>query len=57
VRWVECVQTLAASGVEHAVECGPGKVLGGMIKRIDKSIASLATDSPESMSNTLEALK
>jgi [acyl-carrier-protein] S-malonyltransferase len=40
VRWVENVQAMAADGVEKAVECGPGKVLTGLLKRIDKSIAS-----------------
>lgn len=40
VRWVENVQAMAADGVEQAVECGPGKVLTGLLKRIDKSIAS-----------------
>jgi len=40
VRWVENVQAMAADGVVKAVECGPGKVLSGLLKRIDKSIAS-----------------
>ena len=35
VRWVEVVQALRARGVAHIVECGPGKVLAGMVKRID----------------------
>ena len=35
VRWVECVQKMAAEGVTHVIECGPGKVLAGMTKRID----------------------
>lgn len=39
VRWVECMQYLAAQGVTEAVECGPGKVLAGLMKRIDKTIA------------------
>jgi [acyl-carrier-protein] S-malonyltransferase len=38
VRWSECVQSLAASGATRIAECGPGKVLSGLIKRIDKSI-------------------
>ncbi|MEX2608052.1 MAG: ACP S-malonyltransferase [Kiritimatiellia bacterium] len=40
VRWVENVQSMAADGVTRVVECGPGKVLTGLVKRIDKSIAS-----------------
>lgn len=39
VRWVECMQYLAAQGVTEAVECGPGKVLAGLMKRIDRSVA------------------
>lgn len=38
VRWTECVQALAARGVTQVGECGPGKVLTGLIKRIDKSL-------------------
>lgn len=38
VRWTECVQALAAGGASRIAECGPGKVLSGLIKRIDKSI-------------------
>ena len=37
VRWVASIQKLAADGVEEIIECGPGKVLAGLIKRIDKS--------------------
>jgi [acyl-carrier-protein] S-malonyltransferase len=36
VQWVSIVQWMAANGVEEIVECGPGKVLAGLIKRIDK---------------------
>ncbi|MBI9021134.1 MAG: ACP S-malonyltransferase, partial [Verrucomicrobia bacterium] len=39
VRWVECVQYLVAQGVSEAVECGPGKVLNGLVKRIDKDVS------------------
>ncbi|GGD39577.1 ACP S-malonyltransferase [Pseudoxanthomonas indica] len=38
VRWTQCVQALAARGVTQVGECGPGKVLSGLIKRIDKSL-------------------
>ena len=38
VRWVESVQRLAAEGVDRAIEVGPGNVLGGLVKRIDRSI-------------------
>ena len=38
VQWVSSVQTLVADGVEEIIECGPGKVLAGLIKRIDKTV-------------------
>ncbi len=42
VQWTACVQALAARGVVRAAECGPGKVLGGLNKRIEKSIENRA---------------
>ena len=42
VRWVETIQAFAARGVTHVAECGPGKVLVGMTKRIDGKLESLA---------------
>jgi len=35
VRWVEVVQAIRGRGIAHIIECGPGKVLSGMVKRID----------------------
>lgn len=46
VRWTECVQALAAGGATRIAECGPGKVLSGLIKRIDKSIEARAIGTP-----------
>jgi len=42
VRWVETIRTFAAQGITHVVECGPGKVLAGMTKRIDGGLESVA---------------
>ena len=42
VRWVETVQALKAAGVERVIECGPGKVLAGLNKRIDDSLPAVA---------------
>lgn len=42
VRWVETIQAFAAQGVTHVAECGPGKVLAGMSKRIDGKLESMA---------------
>ena len=44
VRWVETIQAFAARGVTHVVECGPGHVLAGMTKRIDRDLKSYALD-------------
>ena len=46
VRWTACVQALAAAGATRIVECGPGKVLAGLAKRIDKSLEGRAIGAP-----------
>jgi [acyl-carrier-protein] S-malonyltransferase len=46
VQWTRCTQGLAASGVRHVVECGPGKVLSGLVKRIDKSVSTYTLATP-----------
>lgn len=46
VRWTECVRVLAAGGATHIAECGPGKVLSGLIRRIDNSIEVRAIGTP-----------
>lgn len=55
VRWVDCVKLLLSKGVETTVECGPGKVLCGLNKRIDKSLQLLSTDTPESLEEAAQA--
>ena len=49
VRWVECVQALKARGLTTLVECGPGKVLAGMVKRIDAEMTGAALFDPASL--------
>lgn len=56
VRWVECVRLLAQSGCTAVVECGPGKVLQGLTRRIDPQLKSLALDDAASVSTIQEAL-
>jgi [acyl-carrier-protein] S-malonyltransferase len=51
VRWVETVQALRARGLNHIIECGPGKVLSGLCKRIDAEVISATVLDPESMMN------
>ncbi|MBT9458377.1 MAG: ACP S-malonyltransferase [Burkholderiaceae bacterium] len=49
VRWVEVVQALKARGLTHVIECGPGKVLAGMVKRIDSELQSATLLDPASL--------
>ena len=49
VRWVECVQAIAARGVPNIVECGPGKVLAGMVKRINPELNGLPLLDPATL--------
>lgn len=55
VRWVETVQSIAESGVTLAIECGPGKVLAGLNKRIHKNLTTLPVFDPETLAAALEA--
>ena len=57
VRWVEIIQKMAADGVDKLVECGPGKVLVGLNKRIDKSMNTWAIYDAETMTAALEGVK
>ena len=49
VRWVECVQAIKARGIHTLVECGPGKVLAGMTKRIDAELTGVPLYDPASL--------
>ena len=57
VRWVEVIRRMAAAGVTHVAECGPGKVLAGLTKRIDGDLKGYAITDPRSLQQTLQALK
>ena len=56
VRWVECVAAIKARGVTTLVECGPGKVLAGMVKRIDADLTGLPLFDPASLAEVKTAL-
>ncbi len=57
VRWVETVQWLRSQGVDTLIECGPGKVLTGLVKRIDKSCTAMAMYDPSSLEKVKQVLE
>lgn len=56
VRWVECVQAIKARGLTSVVECGPGKVLAGMVKRIDPELSGMALLDPTTLADVRNVL-
>jgi len=57
VRWVETVRRIAADGIAHVAECGPGKVLSGLTRRIAGGLRSHAIADAQSLQQTLLALR
>jgi [acyl-carrier-protein] S-malonyltransferase len=57
VRWSDIVRRMAADGVTHVVECGPGKVLSGLTRRIVPTLESLAIHDPASLADALAKLR
>lgn len=55
VQWTSCVQALVAHGVTQVAECGPGKVLSGLVKRIDKSVEARPMGTPAEFAAALDA--
>jgi [acyl-carrier-protein] S-malonyltransferase len=55
VRWVETIQSLAGQGVTHVVECGPGRVLAGLTRRIAPTLESIAIHDDASLTDALAA--
>lgn len=53
VRWVDCVNAISATGVNFTVECGPGKVLSGLNKRINKELTTLSIETPDELQTVL----
>lgn len=56
VQWTACVQYMAAQGVTATVECGPGKVLSGLNKRIEKSLSCHGIDEVDGLEQALAAV-
>lgn len=56
VRWVETVQLIANEGIDTLVECGPGKVLQGLVKRIDRKIKTLSVNDCTSLASALSSV-
>jgi [acyl-carrier-protein] S-malonyltransferase len=54
VRWTETIGLMIASGATKIIECGPGKVLAGLTRRIDKSMSSACIDSPAALESALQ---
>ena len=57
VLWVDSVKAIAASGVTHMIEMGPGKVLTGLNKRIDKSVSTLPVFDSASLEKAIQGIK
>jgi [acyl-carrier-protein] S-malonyltransferase len=57
VRWTETIQYLAQQGIEIAIEAGPGKVLQGLLKRIDKTISCQSVNDSASLTKALESVE
>jgi [acyl-carrier-protein] S-malonyltransferase len=57
VRWAETIRAMAAQGVTHVVECGPGRVLAGLTKRIVADLESLSISSPETIAEAVERVR
>lgn len=57
VRWAQTIEAMGQQGVTHIVECGPGKVLTGLVKRINPSLVGLSVNDPASMQEAIETLR
>src|SRR6202042_1331071 len=57
VRWVECIQLLIAQGATHFIEVGPGKVLSGLMRQIDRAQTALNVEDAASLEKTIPNLR
>lgn len=56
VKWTDCIETMVAAGITQTLECGPGKVLSGLSKRIDRSLTGFNIDTPAGLEKALAEL-
>ena len=57
MRWVETIRKMVAMGATHIVECGPGKVLAGMVKRIDPTVQSITLADRAAIEQAIQGIK
>jgi [acyl-carrier-protein] S-malonyltransferase len=57
VRWVEVIRRMAHEGVTHVAECGPGRVLAGLTKRIEDSLQGMAIADAVSLTQAVQAIQ
>ena len=57
VRWTQIIQAMSERGITHVVECGPGKVLGALTRRIAPGLQSLSVSDPDSLRQALSAVR
>ncbi|MDO8343075.1 MAG: ACP S-malonyltransferase [Cellvibrio sp.] len=56
VRWVECINTMVGKGITYTLECGPGKVLSGLNKRINSELTTASVEKPEELQAALTSV-
>ena len=56
VNWTGCIQFIVKKGIKHALEFGPGAVLTGLCRRIDKSLICNSLENPDSLSSAVKAI-
>jgi [acyl-carrier-protein] S-malonyltransferase len=57
VRWTQIIQAMSERGITHVVECGPGKVLSALTRRIAPGLQSLSVSDPDSLKQALSAVR
>jgi [acyl-carrier-protein] S-malonyltransferase len=57
VHWTGCMQTIIRAGIQHVVECGPGRVLSGLNRQIDRSLQSYFLEEPDVLLATAAELR